>query len=117
DILTSPLSEAADIVLPGGTFMEKDGTFLNHSGLAQAIRRAVRGPEEARPDGRILWELSGRTGLFHAANLRKEIAAIVPELAALAIGDLGAYGVPTDVPLDRAGDGSRSTAGVAAGSS
>ncbi|HEV7283021.1 MAG TPA: molybdopterin-dependent oxidoreductase [Pirellulaceae bacterium] len=115
DILASPVSEAADYVLPGGTFMEKDGTFINHAGLAQAIRRAVRGPEEARPDGRILWELSGRTGLFHAANLRKEIAANVPELAALAVGDLGAFGVRTSIQLEGADDDRRSAAEVAAG--
>jgi NADH-quinone oxidoreductase subunit G len=110
DILASPVSEAADYVLPGGTFMEKDGTFVNHAGLAQAIRRAVRGPEEARSDGRILWDLAGRPGLFHAANLRKEIAANVPELRALAVGDLGSLGVRTDVQLDAAHDGHRSPA-------
>lgn len=116
DILASPASEAADYVLPGGTFMEKDGTFVNHAGLAQTIRRAVRGPEEARPDGRILWDLAGRPGLFHAANLRKEIAATVPELRALAAGDLGSFGIRTDVPLDESSNERRSPAGAATAS-
>ena len=53
DILPSPASVAAGFVLPGGAFAEKDGTFVNHAGLAQAIRRAVRCPGEARPDGTL----------------------------------------------------------------
>ena len=31
---------------------EKEGTFVNHKGLAQAIHRGLRGPEGSRPDGR-----------------------------------------------------------------
>ncbi len=74
DILPSPVSARAHIVLAGGSFAERDGTFVNHAGLAQAIKRSIRSPEEARPDGRILWDLSGRKGLFNASVLRKEIS-------------------------------------------
>ena len=73
DILPSPVSARAHIVLAGGSFAEREGTFVNHAGLAQAIKRSIRSPEEARPDGRILWDLSGRKGLFNASVLRKEI--------------------------------------------
>jgi hypothetical protein len=38
-------------------------------------------------------ELGGRTGLFNAPALRKEIAVEVPALAALAVGNLGEQGV------------------------
>lgn len=93
DLLASAASAKAQFVLPGGAWAEKDGTFVNHKGLAQAIHRALRGPEEARPDGRILLELAERSGMFHAPTLRKEVAAAVPALAALAVGDLGELGV------------------------
>ena len=89
DILPSPASSSAHYVLPGGSFAERDGTFINHSGLAQMIRRAIHSPGDARADGRILWDLSGRRGLFHAANLRREIASKIPAFAKLAVGDLG----------------------------
>jgi NADH-quinone oxidoreductase subunit G len=92
DILPSPASEQATFLLPGGSFAERDGTFINHAGLAQQIRRSIRGPGEARPDGRILWDLAGRKGLFRAATVRAEIAAAIPSLAALAT-DLGTTGV------------------------
>jgi NADH-quinone oxidoreductase subunit G len=93
DIFPSPLSERADVLLPSATFAERDGTYVNHSGLAQAAHGAVRCPGDARADGRILMELAERKGLFNAVALRKEIALNVPSLSALAVGDLGDHGV------------------------
>lgn len=84
DILPSPVSARAHIVLAGGSFAERDGTFVNHSGLAQGIKRSIRSPEEARPDGRILWDLAGRKGLFNATGLRSEIGREIPAFQALA---------------------------------
>lgn len=92
DILPSPASELAQFVLPGGSFAEKDGTYVNHAGLAQEIHRSVRGPGDAWPDGRILWELAGRRGLFHAATLRTEMGTEIEALAALRVGRLGTLG-------------------------
>jgi NADH-quinone oxidoreductase subunit G len=93
DILPSAASQMASFVLAGGAFAERDGTFVNHAGLAQEIHRTVRGPVEARPDGRILWELANRHGLFNVAALRKEIAEAIPALSALGVGRLGELGV------------------------
>ncbi len=93
DLLVSPVTAKAQFVLAGSAWAEKEGTFVNHAGLAQAIYRGLRGPEGSRPDGRILMELLGRSGLFHASTLRQEIAGAIPELAALIVGDLGEDGV------------------------
>jgi NADH-quinone oxidoreductase subunit G len=93
DIFPSPASRRADFVLAGGSFAERDGTFINHAGLAQAIRRAVHGPGESRPDGRILWELAARRGMYQANAMRRELAQSVPALAELSVGELGEYGV------------------------
>ena len=71
-------------MLPAGSFAEKDGTFVNHAGLAQAIHRAIHSPGEAWPDGRILMELAERRGLFHAPSLRQELAKEVPYFARMA---------------------------------
>ncbi|MBS0204470.1 MAG: molybdopterin-dependent oxidoreductase [Planctomycetes bacterium] len=98
DLLASAASARAHFVLAGGAWAEKDGTFVNHKGLAQAIHRALRGPEEARPDGRILLELAERSGMFNAVSLRKEIATAVPALAGLAVGELGEFGVLVNAP-------------------
>ncbi len=93
DILPSPASAIAKYVLPGGTFAEKDGTFVNHAGLAQAIHAAIRPPGEARPDARILQALLERRGLFHAPTVRTEMAEEVEYFAALRVQELGDLGV------------------------
>jgi NADH-quinone oxidoreductase subunit G len=97
DILPSPASERAMFVLPGGSFAERDGTFVNCAGLSQGIKRAIRGPGEARPDGRILWDLAGRRGLLNVTLLRQEIGAKIESLRPLATGQLGEHGVRLQV--------------------
>lgn len=101
DLLESPLTQQAGYVLAGSAWAEKEGTFVNHNGLAQGIFRGLRGPGEARPDGRILWELSERKGLFRASTVRQEIANEIKTFAPLILGDLGEHGVmlkSSDVP-------------------
>ncbi len=93
DILPSPAGARATFQLPGGSFAERDGTFVNHAGLAQEIHRAIRSPGEAKPDGRILWDLAGRRGLFNPALLRKEMSALIKGFGPLGVEKLGEYGV------------------------
>jgi len=83
-------------MLPAVSFAEKDGTFVNHAGLAQAIRWAATPTGECRTDGQVFLDLAERKGLLHAATLRKELAAEVKGFAALAGGDLGEYGILLD---------------------
>lgn len=92
DLLPSPASAVAQYILPAASFAEKDGTFVNHAGLAQAIHWAVRPAQTERTDGQILLDLLERRGLVHAPTLRKELAAEVPYFAPLA-GDLGEHGI------------------------
>jgi NADH-quinone oxidoreductase subunit G len=94
DLQPTPLLETAKYVLPAASFAEKDGTFVNHSGLAQAIRRGVAPAGEIRTDGQVFLDLMERRGLHHAATLRKELAGIVPFFAPLASGEIGEHGIP-----------------------
>jgi NADH-quinone oxidoreductase subunit G len=93
DFMPSAISDRADFLLTGGSFAERDGSFVNYKGLAQEIGRAIRGPDGTRPDGRILWDLTGRRGLFNAALVRKEMAEKIPAFAAFAQGSLSDFGV------------------------
>lgn len=83
DILPSAVLKHATHVLASGTFVERDGVFVNHKGLAQLITRAVRPNGDSRPDNRLLWDLAERRGLFNGDALRKEIADTIPALASL----------------------------------
>ncbi len=93
DLMPSPLSDRADILLASGSFAEREGTYVNHQGLAQAAHTAIRSYANTRPDGRILMELAERVGLFNPLALRKEIGQAISDLAAIAVGDLGDHGV------------------------
>jgi NADH-quinone oxidoreductase subunit G len=79
DIFESPIEESADIVLASAAWAEKEGAFVNSAGIAQPIEWAVEPPEGARRDGQILWELSGRVGLFNPQAVQEEIAAATGE--------------------------------------
>ncbi len=96
DILSSPVLKHATHVLPSGTFVEREGVFVNHKGLAQMIRRSVRGPDGTRPDGRLLWELAERSGLIQTDTLRSEIASAIPALAVIGNAELKVNGVLLD---------------------
>jgi NADH-quinone oxidoreductase subunit G len=98
DLFQTPLSARAKYLLPAASFAEKDGTFVNHAGLAQAVRPAIRALREARADGQVFLDLLGRQGLLHAATLRAELAEEIPYFAPLAKGELR----PNGIRLDRA---------------
>jgi predicted molibdopterin-dependent oxidoreductase YjgC len=93
DLLPSPVSNFAHYVLPAGAFAEKDGTFVNHAGLAQALHWGVTPTGECRTDGQVFLDLLERRGLVNVTALRKELAGEIPYFAPLSGGDLGEYGI------------------------
>jgi NADH-quinone oxidoreductase subunit G len=93
DLFASPASTRAKYVLPAVSWAEKDGTFVNHAGLAQAIHWAVRPARESRTDGQVYLDLLERRGLVHAPFLRAELAGEVPFFAPLGSADLGDHGI------------------------
>ena len=93
DLLPSPVSNFAHYVLPGTSFAEKDGTFVNYAGLAQELHWGVTPTGECRTDGQVFLDLLERRGLVHVPTLRKEVAAEMAYFAPLAAGELGEQGV------------------------
>ncbi|AQR73020.1 NADH-quinone oxidoreductase subunit NuoG [Sphingomonas sp. LM7] len=75
----------ADVILPGATYAEKPGTYVNLEGRVQRADRAVFAPGDAREDWSILRALSdrlGRTLPFDSfEELRAAMASDVPALA------------------------------------
>lgn len=57
DIFLTETARMADVVLPGATFAEKDGTFSNTERRVQRVRKAVEPYENTKPDWQILTEL------------------------------------------------------------
>src|SRR5262249_3433845 len=96
DLFPSPATEVAKYVLPAASFAEKDGTFVNHAGLAQAIRWAIKPPEHLYTDGRVFLNLLQRTELVHADSLRAEMAKSITYFAPMGDGRLGEHGLPLE---------------------
>ncbi len=56
-------ASAADVILPGAAFSEKNATYVNTEGRIQQALAAIAPPGEAREDWRIVKELAGRLSL------------------------------------------------------
>jgi NADH-quinone oxidoreductase subunit G len=87
-------AHAADVILPGATYVEKPGTWVNMEGRVQRAERAVFPVGDAREDWTILRALSavlGKTLPFdNLDQLRAKIAADHPALAEEGIALAGA---------------------------
>jgi NADH-quinone oxidoreductase subunit G len=57
DTLASPLTEKADIVLPGATWAEKAGTFENARNMLQAFSQAIPVIEMAKSEGQMALDM------------------------------------------------------------
>ncbi|MEZ6190553.1 MAG: molybdopterin-dependent oxidoreductase [Phycisphaerales bacterium] len=63
DTLPNTLTERADVLLPGATFIEKSGTFENYKNRLQSFDRAFLPIEFAKAEGQIALDLLARLGL------------------------------------------------------
>jgi len=81
-VVTTALTAAADIVLPGAAFVEKDAIYTNDQGRVQAASRAIAPPAEALEDWQILTNIGRSLGLTlpyrDATDVRQALAAAMP---------------------------------------
>ncbi len=83
-VLLTELAKAADLVLPGASWVEKDASYVNGAGLLQGSARAIAPPGEAQED----WQVLVNVGLaLGAAPTYTNSAAIRSELAAALRGN------------------------------
>ncbi len=82
DLFLTETARYADVVLPGASFAEKTGTFVNTERRIQLAEKAVDPPGDARGDLEIIVDLSQRVGLptpfTNAAEVMDEIALVTP---------------------------------------
>ncbi|HEX5076465.1 MAG TPA: formate dehydrogenase subunit alpha [Gemmatimonadaceae bacterium] len=82
DLFLTETARYADVILPGASFAEKDGTYVNTERRIQLAKKAVNPPGQARGDLDIIIELSNRIGLptsfRNAAEVMDEIARVTP---------------------------------------
>ncbi|AAU37339.1 MULTISPECIES: formate dehydrogenase subunit alpha [Basfia] len=72
----------ADVVLPGRSYAEKDGTFSNTERRVQRVRKAITLPGNSRLDTDIICELMRRMGYnqpnLTASEIFDEMASVTP---------------------------------------
>lgn len=77
----------ADVVLPGISYAEKDGTFTNTERRVQRVRKAVEPRGQAREDYEIFCEVMTRMGYpcayESAKEIMKEISAVTPSFGGI----------------------------------
>jgi len=96
-VLHTPLADAADILLPGSSFVEKDATYTNMSGHVQAASRVIPPPGEAGEDWQILMKL----GVVFGANVSYASAEAVREAIAQQLVTVPGYAALPSLAFSR----------------
>jgi formate dehydrogenase major subunit len=82
DLFLTETARYADVVLPGASFAEKTGSYVNTERRIQLAQQAIEPPGNARGDLEIILDLSNRIGLpthfKNAAEVMEEIARVTP---------------------------------------
>jgi NADH-quinone oxidoreductase subunit G len=86
-VLLTNLSRAADFVLPGASYVEKEASYTNDQGRLQGTARSMAVPGDAMEDWQILVNLAVALGVPFdygtAADVRSDIVARFPGVRAL----------------------------------
>jgi len=102
DIFMSETARFADLVLPGSSFAEKDGTFTNTERRFQLVRKAVDPPGSAKDDFSILCLLGNALGLnFNyesPADVMSEINRLAPPYGGITYDRLERQGLQWPCP-------------------
>lgn len=96
DLFMTPTAEMADVVLPGISYAEKEGTFTNTERRIQRVRKAVSLSDDMKTDSEIIIELMNRLGYpqpsLDPAGVMDEIASLTPSYRCISLALLdGGY--------------------------
>ena len=87
DLFMTKTAKYADVVLPGISYAEKEGTFTNTERRVQRIRKAVTLRGDMRPDTEIITDLMNAMGypqkFMTPAQIMDEIASVTPSFGGI----------------------------------
>jgi len=83
DLFMTETAELADVILPGASFAEKEGTFTGTDRRVQRVRKAIEPVGNSRPDWQIIRDLAQQMGapgfdFESASDVTDEIASVTP---------------------------------------
>ena len=100
-VLKSALVEAADIVLPGSAFVEKDATYTNATGHVQTASRVIEPPGDAVED----WQVLAKLGIVFGNNVSYASAEGLRETIAHRLAHIDGYDRLASARFNRPVDG------------
>ena len=93
ELFMTETARYADVILPGRSYAEKEGTFTNTERRIQRVRKAVDVAGDTRLDTDIFTDLMNRMGYLQprltAAQIMDEVAAVDPAYAGVKGGSNG----------------------------
>lgn len=102
DIFMSETAKLAHVVLPGTSFMEKDGTFTNTERRVQRVRKAIESIGNSKEDWIILCEiikaLGGKADYSSPSDIMEEIRGLVPSYGGITYERLEKEGIQWPCP-------------------
>ena len=102
NLFLTETAKLADVVLPGASFAEKDGTFTNTERRVQRVRKAIEPVGNSRADWEIIRDLSNKMGYpmsyTHPSEIYDELASLSPAFAGISYDRLDTDGLQWPVP-------------------
>jgi NADH-quinone oxidoreductase subunit G len=95
--LKTALADAADILLPGLAFVEKDATYTNMTGHVQATSRVITPPGDAGED----WQILAKLGIVFGTPVGYASASALREAMATALADRPNYATLRTIAFSR----------------
>ena len=87
ELFMTETAQYADVILPGVSYAEKEGTFSNTERRVQRVRKAVELEGEMRLDTDIFTDIMNRMGYpqphLTSAEIMDEIASVTPSFAGI----------------------------------
>lgn len=91
DLFLTETAMLADVVLPGSSFAEKDGTFSNTERRVQRVRKAVE-PVAGKADWEVITEIMTKMGYPYsyasASDVFDEMAKVTPQYGGISFARL-----------------------------
>ena len=87
ELFMTETAKLADVILPGRSYTEKEGTFSNTERRVQRVRKAIEIAGETKPDTWIFTEIMNRMGYpqphLTPAEIMDEIASVTPSFGGI----------------------------------
>ncbi len=99
DLFDSPLWRIATYQLPGASFAERSGSYVNFADRLQSFEWAIRPPAGVWVEGNLYWRMLGMDGMYQPRRVLEEIATEIGYFSAAGGAAVPETGVDLKVNL------------------